>query len=1001
MAGEAYPTTGHLGRPQVKALIKFDTLAGFVPSDADADFHVAALAGPTGQFMGNYNGVKFDQEAECFYREPIYANRNNYVFQKGVTETEKGIYLDSDAKLEQGRRTWIPILRLGQVPGRTGDNAFLSTADFAQNETSYPSEYNGPRWGLIKMPASNVKGSSGVVPEAQWIHQMKAGSGVTWAVRQEKPNYKNQPFWVSFKKGYALNPSQDSTTIPEGSTAIKDVFDPAYGSWLMIVLGALGGARNLYNSYSIVFPIDASPFILDNNVWYKNLARLKLNTSSTVDSEKLGEALSSAVLANNTSPDWILKNDMSDFDLEFMVIRNRLFIRSSFASASWVFPDKLTENMETGGHVKSDLLAADKSTSFSEGFSIPNVPIEIHGKGFTCAINFNPMEFQQGPAFISFPPINYSDSSTSSDYDGKPAVQVLTPWYSDKPVTKSNIGSGLTEKDVDESPFCIPSGDPDIKSYGFDYHPYHKITTMGLGPDCIDWRVEPGFPKNLYGAEIEIAPGVKEIGTSPTSKLMTVTRIRVAFIPNKKGKGSDGYDVVSSAAYRTPFLFRIKFKVRTNYINSDPGVDISKHILSVTHSTTQQNKTLINREISLTLLMPKQNDPDYDKYPIKDRKSLKGLTWMKLERNPALIRIWLGQTGSRNVPEELKADLNDPKDCYFTGITDKRSMEMSSQRDQCSITCVEFMSLLDYMYYTSSPFFDGMSLPYAIAHVLERAGFSALSSIPSGFAYQITDDALAVRALSMNLPDSGRFTQPLMKFNSGTTLMNIIKQFVERFQMVFRCSPTGTFLLDTVPGAIDIVNNPSQDNEDNASGDIRFMPTNDLPVKDEFKFTSFPNEDNIHNTLLSKKVLSLKNSSWHNVISILVEDRFTGAVHAVQDGDPDSILNPEVENFLGYMRVYFSKKSALGGKAEAVNLIEKQKKIMMRPVVICSVTMMGRKDLKPLDLIKIDNNNYRVLEIRGQMQAQPVPKWTMEVTGECTGYFNDEIDTSELIYNDD
>jgi hypothetical protein len=50
-------------------------------------------------------------------------------------------------------------------------------------------------------------------------------------------------------------------------------------------------------------------------------------------------------------------------------------------------------------------------------------------------------------------------------------------------------------------------------------------------------------------------------------------------------------------------------------------------------------------------------------------------------------------------------------------------------------------------------------------------------------------------------------------------------------------------------------------------------------------------------------------------------------------------------------------------------------------------------------MIKIDNNWYRIMDIKGTVSSRPQQIWKMTISAEHVGPFAEEVDTSELHYN--
>lgn len=1013
--------SGMYGLPKAKVLYRKGRIAGYVPVDADSDFHVSNLTTPFGEANAEGDGIQYDPDAECIYRAIQWKNRNTYMEGVGVFTQEEPIYDDSDAKLEQERRTFIAIPTFGQVPNSTtGDGAFISPSNIGPDPFSYPAEYQGPRWRIAKIPSFNGTDQTGAF-YSQYIYQQKAGFGVRWAVRQKTAGFFNQPFWISFKKGRTLTSPKEASKTATDTDTNQNLNDPTSGSWLMIVLGGLGGPNpeggyslsDQYNSYSIVFPINDSPFVIDNIKWAQYRNYLVANKIANPENNNL--AVQACICAKISNPSWILRDETEEFTVWVMAIRNRIFIRTSYAEGAWILPEA-NIGAVVGSFSQRQQLSHDMyATSMAAAqIGLPATPVEIHGRGFTCGINFNPMEFYPAKAFVTFPPIFYSDDQAVGPWFGHvvddPASGLPAP-PEINPVAERMNGKDPTDyPPVDQSPLCVPAGDkilnsgspaPNLqytnfnKGYGFDFNPYTRQTSHGLGKECMIVTREAGYPiraTSFYGK----VGGAAMSGDSEVAQLMKVVRYRCTLKQKPPIVNPDG----SSWRYRTPFLFRMKFRCETTFVPNADGVDISKHVISIQHSTRQEKKWFISREVKLTLLVPKSTDREFlsNANTISDRTSVSSqdLSILQMSRNHAVVRIWMGLTDpapSDFQVRDIDSRRPDPRNCYFTGICLGGSFGQTAQRDTLELTCRDFTTVLDDNFLMASPYYDGMSLPHAIASILERGGFAAFRSLNqgtggAGSVFYVSENANRVGLYKALLGNSGRFSAPLIKFEQGKKLLDICKGFVGKFSAIFMCDRQGSFVLDYMP-------NLASDGSLLDGGEVRYKPTNDLQHVAEYYSRPQIGIDK-HFILLEKKVIAPEQKSWSNVISVATVDNYTGHILHRVDGDPQSIINPSSPNFVGYMKAFFKKDGGFGGKEEADNWIKIIKRVMTQPITMCSIKIQGNQKLNVFDIIKIDNNKYRILDISGQMSIDgTTPRWTMDVNAEHIGYFNDEVDTSE------
>src|SRR5690606_26674899 len=131
-------------------------------------------------------------------------------------------------------------------------------------------------------------------------------------------------------------------------------------------------------------------------------------------------------------------------------------------------------------------------------------------------------------------------------------------------------------------------------------------------------------------------------------------------------------------------------------------------------------------------------------------------------------RVWT-HSGSPDAPGWVSSNDNEDTsggyveaNSYFTGISIGGSLTESKEEDILTIEVRDMTEVLKSQIILNSPYFDGMSLTYAVAHLLERAGLPALKSANGSSGanqvFKVTQRARSAGVSSYRLPDSGRFT---------------------------------------------------------------------------------------------------------------------------------------------------------------------------------------------------------------------------------------------------
>lgn len=965
---------GMYGIPSARVMGRFGRSTGYVASDANADFPAAALASPVGGSGVETTNCVYNGVSECFHRTPIYINRNTYVLGIGTDRPEAPIYSDSDSKLEQGRRSFRVVPTLTQAHG--GESFYSpSKTSTGSKSSGYPGDYRGPRWENITIPVAS--GSN----YAQFVQQTQASYGVRWNLQQVMPNFKNQPFWIEGRKSASVSPDPSANVQKDADMQIDD---PSSGSYFAVVLGGSGhgfGKMDRNNSYTLVFPIGGAAYMIDNNMWAKKRGEIR----QFKDSE-YKKAIGESVIAQSNSGVSLSDQDR-EFTITVMVVNNRINISTSWGDTI-IVPSATYAvfNVDFSKDTQNKLNADKYANSSPTGFAIPSLPIEIKGRGFQCAVNFNPMEFGREDAVLHLPPITVTLDQQISPYFGK--------------------GGGFpssynTSSGVDESPLCLPSGDLSLtggRGYGYDLGA-DGVTSMGLPSDSIDIvRVGPVMSANNFFGKL--GGGAQTLDNqNELAEWMQVARYSVVLKGNANAEGGKGYSSKCSSAYKTPFWTRVLWRVSTIFESEGSGFDLTPYVKSISFSDSQESKIFFKRTATLVLRMPKVTETRYGNASRTSPQGAgSGFSFAKLQRSACIIKVWMhnGSQDSAGWAAPGPGSVNNSSGyleggCYYTGIALGGGKSESRQDDTLTLQIKDMTEVLTGSVILNSPFFDGMSLMSAVGHLLERGGISALNS--SGGAtgstskFKVTDRARQAGISKYRLPDSGRFTNPLMTVPQGKNPYDGIKKFCQIFKACFYCDNLGRYTLDVLEGTVD------------GGGLAEFRETNDLLPKMTFSTHPGHQGTDMYAWLLETKTTTPDFQNWMNIFTVHTMDIFSGAHITVVDGDLDSIVNPASDNFLGFPRATYLANGAFGGAEEALKFIATQKKILSMPITKVDIRVIGNSELRIMDIIRIDNNNFRIIQLSSELSVGP-PKWMMNISAEHLGTWEEDVNPSERVFSD-
>ena len=1013
--------------------VRFGNIANFIPQEADIDFSFAAYISSTGDYKLPTSNVSYHQQAECFHKKPLWINRNNYLADVGINPVELPIYTDSNAEVEMAKRTFqaIPRGRQLALDAASASAASAKDTDYfmppgKSNYALYPT-YGGPRWQYVYLPTTDAFGNS---TQTQFLNQYNASPNISWAIRQSFPQSYNQPFWVDIHKPASFNTDREDVNKP-----VTCKWDPVAGPYFMIVVGGSAGCPYKFqspygyigNSYSIVFPVNSNPFIIDNNLWTTyaqfvsdespNYGGDGSDTSAPLDPaayaylfspveaqafaqmntlQKITFIVEKSKITTQSDQSWIIPNEAIRVRISVMIIADKIYITNSLSGKVWFFPDnQVIMKMFPGMQEFNTSYLNNEDRYGPNGFKIKNIPVEIHGKGMSASINFMPMEFAMG-GYIETPPFYYSEN------------QMLLPFGY---FMQSSSSSVRDDPDDDDYVFHVPPIVKDkCKGRGYDVSQFDNLTTMLLpaksvkaarrySPDPTQWDY---LTSNSYSMGTGI-PGGPVIKQNPTAvSRMTKVRVYEIYFADLKPVNGDG----SSSAYYTPFAYRIKLKGITKSISATGyEKDISTNLQEISYSY-KVDATCVQKNVRLTFLMPKNTDNDGD-YAITARTIAQDnvWSWERLTKTPCMVAVWLGVRGHTDTIIPDTARLGNSRTgaggAFFLGISQGGDMNMSREKDTATLDCWDYVSLLEEMFYVNAPYFDGMSIPYAVSTVLEKAGFPAtMGTKDQQFVGTASPDGKLIVSnkdmYDFTAPTSNNFLKPILHPQPNTKLLDVIKQLANIFQLLFYYSEAhnkfvlhhwdlgsvNTNLLSILPR--------------------RLWPTNAFfsYVSADNTFKMFPQADSEwYNVIIDKKTIKCKPKSWQNIFAIHTVDRKSLTPIIVMDGIPSSVDITKgglTDNFVGYMRGYMKRQSSFGGVAEAKSFLRQYITANSQPMMVCTIKTFGRRGLKPYDMIVIDNNCYRITNISGSLSAQPNPVWMMDITAESTGERNSDVDNSRL-----
>jgi hypothetical protein len=109
--------------------------------------------------------------------------------------------------------------------------------------------------------------------------------------------------------------------------------------------------------------------------------------------------------------------------------------------------------------------------------------------------------------------------------------------------------------------------------------------------------------------------------------------------------------------------------------------------------------------------------------------------------------------------------------------------------------------------------------------------------------------------------------------------------------------------------------------------------------------------------------------------------RDTGNIIHVGEVNDEALHNPKATGYLGYRKHLILRDPALGGIEAAINYLEAYRRKIFIPPRTGRFEMFGRAGIKPLDVIIVDGQLFRIVNITYRLAKQDF-NFLMNIEGE-------------------
>lgn len=783
-----------------------------------------------------------------------------------------------------------------------------------QEMGEYPAGYEGTKYVYTYFPVD----SSTENKQLQAIEQTQEGR-VSGTLEQKTPFVDSMEFKIKF---YVYKPTAVSTQEKDLPLAFHGVTGP----FLSFEIGSGN------NTYLLMFPYAQKP-------WMQYLYGDDYKVYAPDDS-------------------WILKNEKEIMDLIISDDKNIISIENSRGSNIWKFPDSTAEEKLAAGDPKITKISSGRNNTLDVDYLAGG--IKIHHRGLKFGFNITPAEYAypSNPSVedIQSSPETVQQKALSSNMFISPPVLYS---FEQDPFFLGAIGSPLTFPMI---PFQV-----DKSGYNLSHENY-GLTKSGVPvEDSVRYFLvdcDPnggGFTKDSSGNILTGGNG-----------LVKAYRC-ICFINPAKSV----FDSTVSSSYFRPKVYGIRTVALVTFMpNPIFDTELSYYLQKISYKYTHEQYTIVRKTFDLEFHVPQPWNED--KHAVSSyipRKGLNIISWEKIASNPAWIKISMFYKKGSKKGSLYEGSRNYPPN--FTGMTQPGRITDKSENTTCNITAVDLFGILDKMPLFNSPFYDGMSIPFAIATLLERCGFKSriinrdgsigIPTGPDNAMFWVENPIVSL----FTLPYSGVFTNPLVRPKNGEKALQWVKNICQRFYVSMYTDRTGRFVMTLIPSGGVLT-------ESGLPATV-YSDTNLVPATDWF-YSMGKSTNNVMNMIYNQKVTDIPKKAWGNMFQVVVADKFTGKIQSVSRSNYASIFDPTQPDYLGYMNVYFQQKTALGGKQEGLNFLNDYVTTQSAPIRKVDITILGQDHLFPLQVIGVDNNKIRIESISGEMSREN-NTWIVNISG--------------------
>ena len=411
-----------------------------------------------------------------------------------------------------------------------------------------------------------------------------------------------------------------------------------------------------------------------------------------------------------------------------------------------------------------------------------------------------------------------------------------------------------------------------------------------------------------------------EINAAVTSK----TTVNVAWQPEiQMLAGKMTVAGIDFPRARSPYLWQIRCELDINPLGSGSGgggTSIECQVESMSMSFNATSYWELNHSGSIRILNQPNNGIDLKKFI--DRS-----VYLKIEAG------WLQGEGVQSAP-------------IFEGMTVSASVEKTREKEVVVFKVEDYMNALEGAKFVLSPFYDGMLYHLAIRDIVKQLG--------------LADDRLKITPDTKGLGIVNPLQEPLFRFKDGDSLKSAITKIAQIHGRTVFFDGQGNFHYDPLPGGL---------YGDESLGVVATL-------------TSDPSKAKSGADVIWKMKTTGRNiNDTYNAFQVKTIDKETGILINVGDNYEKGYTDPSATGYLGYRKLFIIQEPALGSVESALESLDTYRRRFYLPPRTGSFELYGRSDIKPLDVITVDDETFRVMNISYNLDKKD-NNYYMNIEGE-------------------